>query len=1006
MKKNLLIALALPAVFAACSQEDIVSLENNSLNGLGTPAGKIDFVLNEGAESRLAWGTTGDPVWSSDDAFSLFWLGATGENKAGGVYKSATNALYQREEGEAFTSKNIVYVGKHVIVYPADYTHVSDQKVLVKVGAEQDASKALGLRSVYVSDLLSIEARPEDATKREEGKMYAGYAEPVVADVAALSSNMVLKLNFAMNDNINEVKIKSIVLESDKDVFAYDGYLTLDANNYMSLSPKTVGKTMTLVMPEGTKVTKNAPSYTAQISLLPPVASALSGAKYKIVVNTNFGFVTIDKAMLVTNNAGKYQIEAGTGYSAEAAEDITANTLLSFKTEFTDIANRAADNKDTEENEAELSYGKRFVRNVAVDMSTAEINGMKIATSQDLIDAYEVYDLLEKGKDDVVSFELVGEAWKTGATANTFDLNVAAAEAIAAHEFVTLTLAQACDTLALVNTENAFTAVPDLSKALGDNRAELFLNLGEGNWALNVKNAKIVNAYKEIHNYGNLTVTEAAVTPAGSTLNKVVCNDGIVTFNGKVNMPVAYKQTKDAKTIVGEDANLFLNAGGNISGEVDVDGKIATHGGLVEINADAKIAVAGSFLTATTGTVNNLGTITLEGTGTAQVTANQEGTAMGSIVLADRSSMTKVFNADKQGYIKWIYNENGTFTKELTDAFNCLTLKSNIKFNQNQVGNNVKHIEVAASKVTVLPYDTSYNSGELKLKLSSVFVNENNTLVIPVGTSITTDATVKNGDIEVYGSYIAGTETGNGTIYYFNGQVNVATETALNEAIKNKAEVIVLTEDVVLSDALVFPSTSKSALQKFTLNLNGKTITSSKKTVYDKTVPAAERVSALISVKEGVELTIVNGTVDCTGTEDYAVETRGGNLIIKSGTYKGIVTAVYNNGGTVEIEGGEFSVLNHVTSEFHSKYLLNIKDKKAIANCFVVKGGTFHRFNPAVAESETTNPYNFVANGFEIVNVYNHNSNLDRTEAIKGLCYTQTWKDDITYKVGAIVANN
>lgn len=234
MKRNLLIALALPAMLAACSQEDVINESVVQTGLLGTPAGEISFVLDEGADSRVNWGETGSASWSNEDAFSLFWLGANGENKNdNGECKSATNALYLSEGGSEFTSKNIVYEGKHVIVYPADYGHVTDKEIVVGVGAVQQAEKGLGDRTVLVSDLMTIESRPEDPSRVEEGVMYAGYAEPVHATVAPLSSNLVLNLNFEMTDKISDVKIEKVELRANENIFAYNGKLKYDGSGIM-----------------------------------------------------------------------------------------------------------------------------------------------------------------------------------------------------------------------------------------------------------------------------------------------------------------------------------------------------------------------------------------------------------------------------------------------------------------------------------------------------------------------------------------------------------------------------------------------------------------------------------------------------------------------------------------------------------------------------------------------------------------------------------------------------
>ena len=171
--KYLLTALALPAMFAACSQEDILSDANlpQSSELLGQVAGDVAFTF--GPESRLVWGATGAQDWETNDEFSLFWVNG---DKNIQVDETASldgmaNALYKKD-GNTFTSENILYVGKHIMVYPVDKAHVTNKDILVKVAskatdaeyATQDGSIALGKRSVYVNDsLLTIDAMPEDA---------------------------------------------------------------------------------------------------------------------------------------------------------------------------------------------------------------------------------------------------------------------------------------------------------------------------------------------------------------------------------------------------------------------------------------------------------------------------------------------------------------------------------------------------------------------------------------------------------------------------------------------------------------------------------------------------------------------------------------------------------------------------------------------------------------------------------------------------------------------------
>ena len=123
--------------------------------------------------------------------------------------------------------------------------------------------------------------------------------------------------------------------------------------------------------------------------------------------------------------------------------------------------------------------------------------------------------------------------------------------------------------------------------------------------------------------------------------------------------------------------------------------------------------------------------------------------------------------------------------------------------------------------------------------------------------------------------------------------------------------------------------------------------------------------SALICAKNGATITFNNDNSHSYvngGSEDYAVETRGGNIIINSGRFHGAVSAAYALEGTITINGGEF-VDN---SSYGAQYLLNCHDANYIAKKanIVVKGGTFNGFNPANNTAEGTGT-NFVADGYK-----------------------------------------
>ena len=156
-----------------------------------------------------------------------------------------------------------------------------------------------------------------------------------------------------------------------------------------------------------------------------------------------------------------------------------------------------------------------------------------------------------------------------------------------------------------------------------------------------------------------------------------------------------------------------------------------------------------------------------------------------------------------------------------------------------------------------------------------------------------------------------------------------------------------LTEDVVLENSILVNS-------NFVLDLNGQEL----KSISELYVEGKS--SALITVVDGGSLTITDSTGEgkvTACTDDYAIEARGGNIVINGGSYLGSVTAVYAVNGAIEINGGEFKTTE---TSYGAKYLLNLKDANNAT--ISVKGGKFYGFNPA--DNEAENPkVNFCADG-------------------------------------------
>ena len=131
--------------------------------------------------------------------------------------------------------------------------------------------------------------------------------------------------------------------------------------------------------------------------------------------------------------------------------------------------------------------------------------------------------------------------------------------------------------------------------------------------------------------------------------------------------------------------------------------------------------------------------------------------------------------------------------------------------------------------------------------------------------------------------------------------------------------------------------------------------------------------NGVFTITDGTLTLEGKGTINGLGKNDWNMaiwSTDNGKVIINDGyfTNKGATAEVdpthfdliYASGnGQIEINGGEFKCET-------PEWTLNIKDKDRATASIIVKGGKFHKFNPANCKSEGPNT-NFVAPGYKVI---------------------------------------
>ena len=382
-KKFFLPLIAVVALGASCTNE-VEEFAQQTPNGKGFKV-NLQVVKNE-ADTRIVWDGASDPTWEGFDQFSVFNTKPT-VGESDGRLTAFANAAYKTVDGgKNFTSENVLYVGKHVLVYPLN-TEFYTEKVLT-VAPGTDGDKGMGANSIFLSNTpLNITAAGEVTT---DGIKYndAGYQKNIRIKVHPANAGVFFNLKeegkFLLGEDDDAVQINKVE-------FIHEGASKAPFATHAVVAEQT-GKIVTLSMGNSntayTTYTTNKPVLTvdgtvAPIAILPNEAyvSAPTSTS-KILVYTNYGVVTVSKAADVTNKDGKIQIAAGPTEKSET----NADDNLSFDSHFKALADLA---------KAGTASGV-IRRDVVVDMTTADINGLEIKTSTQLKNAYRAFDLMGK----------------------------------------------------------------------------------------------------------------------------------------------------------------------------------------------------------------------------------------------------------------------------------------------------------------------------------------------------------------------------------------------------------------------------------------------------------------------------------------------------------------------------------------------------------------------------------------------------------------------------------
>lgn len=644
--------MALPMLFAACTQDELVE---NFVDQNAPKAEGFYATLNPslGVDSRATW-LGGRLGWDETDKISVYWLGAS-RNEAGAEIANVTasdaakyqfNSVFKTTDGNAFESESMVFVGHNVAVYPANLTnYTGNGDIVLTVPATQDANT---IKSIpYISNLLDIQSR----TNQTEN--IPGYDNGIDAPMkmAANVFNLTFELKNTAGLAAYDFAVESVELHATN---AFATKATINASNRRKydttgselthtevVTPfygseqdykdgntwkkaNTITKNLWVAADATSKVSKLTTTaitdngngtYTAQFVILPTnedfviytagvqptISEVLKTAK--IVINTTCGHVDIttpgDNAATTANESLIVASAAGAITLEECFEAIVSDDYVAY-------------NENSTSKFMGEKTGRVFPRSIVADMNNATLDNSAVYTSVDIIRYVNIYNKMgkENTADDkrmnlILSSNVSGNTTFAGLTKaalaavdgeNNYSLG------ISGYKNVTLSAGN----VSAVQISDA-GAVYNIKALTGDKSVELVLAAGEWtmNDALNL-NEKI----SKVCNKGTLTVNGTTDEDNEQNyLNETICNEGTLKIGGngilqvKNNLTTAWGSTTEIAT--GQNLLFTENITEGLYGTFNVNA------------ADAFMTTKEGKQVTNEGVINNWGTVAAEGDQTA-----------------------------------------------------------------------------------------------------------------------------------------------------------------------------------------------------------------------------------------------------------------------------------------------------------------------------------------------------------------------------------------------------
>lgn len=325
--RHILTAIALPALLAACTQDELVEVTGQQ-DYNNVPTVDVTFTATKsGVDTKMAT----EFGWEIGDKVGLGWLN---ENTDGKVIFD--NPLYCiNTNGGSFKAETMLRVGKYIAYMPyagltnTDHIPFSIAKQPLITGEDRGE---LAKYAIFISPEITELADADDQGQVADGKQEAGLGKNVELKLSQVTNPVALNLNFSNTENLTDLKVLGVKVDvrrssgADNSLmvgsFKYDASKTIKdiedwSNEKVSgesffytagtapANDYTVGGIQFASEEEGVAVSNNTLKIYGYV--LPLIAATSDEVMY-VTVETNYGTVTIastkdDKSPITVANA-------------------------------------------------------------------------------------------------------------------------------------------------------------------------------------------------------------------------------------------------------------------------------------------------------------------------------------------------------------------------------------------------------------------------------------------------------------------------------------------------------------------------------------------------------------------------------------------------------------------------------------------------------------------------------------------------------------------------------